>query len=117
MHILTKKNIKRLHGQSVLEYLLLVGVIVVALFAMMQAIKRSGQSLLKVAADEIGNQQNSDQSFDIELGYLDSSNSMTSSQNEKRVVDRIGLITYTLNDAQGVLTNAKTNLGFTEGSP
>jgi hypothetical protein len=110
-----KKNSKRLHGQSILEYVLLIGIITVALFAMMQMVKRGTQSLVKVAADEIGNQSNSDQSFDNRQGYLDSSNSLMDSSGRKNVLERIGVINYVTSETQTTLSNTITNMGITEG--
>ena len=113
--MLNKKYIKRLHGQSVLEYVLLVGIISIVSFAMMQQIKRGTQSLIKVAADEIGNQANSDQAFsDNRQGYLDFSKTAVSSSSQKRVRDRVGVMTYVLDERQDVNTNSQTNLGFVE---
>jgi len=114
--ISSKKNVKTLHGQSVLEYLLLVGIIVVVLFSMMQQIKRGSQSLLKVAADELGNQQNSDQTFDNKQGYLEYSNMIGTFESQKQMTDRVGVINYILEDKQSVILDEKTNLGFTEES-
>lgn len=48
-------------GQSILEYIILIGIITISLYYMGPAIKRGTQSLVKVAADQIGNQAASDQ--------------------------------------------------------
>ncbi len=109
-----KKNIKRLHGQSVLEYVLLVGIVTVVLFMMMQQVKRGTQSIVKVLADEISNQQDSDQAFDNRQGFLESSNAAIYSNGEKAVKERVGIINYVFDDRQTTLTNTQTNLGFTE---
>jgi Flp pilus assembly pilin Flp len=118
---LKKKKIKSLHGQSVLEYVLLVGIVTVVLVAMMQQVKRGAQSLVKGVADEIGNQQNSDQfklwpngEIDNRVGYLDSSNMTTSSANTKSVRERIGVINYNTDENQFTTTNTFTNMGFIE---
>ncbi len=120
--MIRKKNTKSLHGQSVLEYVLLVGLITVVLFAMMQGVKRGTQSLVKVAADEISNQEQSDQFVryngqDIinnRTGYMDSSNSLTTIESEKQIVQRYGIINYIPDEYQQTLSNTLTNMGFTE---
>jgi Flp pilus assembly pilin Flp len=120
--MIRKKNTKTLHGQSVLEYVLLVGLITVVLVAMMQAVKRGTQSLVKVAADEIGNQAESDQFIryngqDIinnRTGYMESSNSLTLIDSERQVVQRYGIINYIPDENQQTLSNTLTNMGFTE---
>lgn len=112
--MINKKNIKKLHGQSVLEYVLLVGIITVVLSAMFQLIKRGSQSLVKVAADELSVQKNSDQTFSNQQGYLDHSDSQSQSQNYKQVIDRLGVINYIVDDKADAVTNSQTNLGFTE---
>jgi archaellum component FlaF (FlaF/FlaG flagellin family) len=123
--LIYKKDIKKLHGQSVLEYVLLIGIITVALFASMQMVKRATQSIVKVTADELGAQRQADQ-FTIlangdsvpsnRQGYLDTSNTMMFSENEKRIRERIGVVNYIYNDAQMVVTDTLTNMGFTEES-
>ena len=113
-NMLIKKNTKSLHAQAVLEYVLLVGIISLALFAMMQAIKRGAQSLIRTAADELSVQNSADQSFDIEQGYLDYSNTTTSANNRKQIVERVGVTNYILDEAQQTSVDSKTNMGFTE---
>ena len=95
-----------------MEYVLLVGIVVTVLFAMTMAIKRSAQSLIKVAADEIGVQQNADQSFD--RGYLDTSYTNEIGINKKSVNEYAGVINYILDDHRDMQTTTITNMGFTE---
>lgn len=114
---------KKLHGQSVLEYVLLVGIITVVLFAMMQAIKRGTQSLVRTAADQLSVQRESDQFFvsnngyqgpEALRGYLESSNMATFSDSERQVVERLGVTNYIKASREEALTNSLTNMGFTE---
>ena len=105
---------KKIQGQTILEYVLLIGIIVVALFSMTVAIKRGTQSLIKVAADEIGDQQNADQSFSKDQGHLDFSKSTTSGVTTKLVRERIGVINTIFNDRQDTRTYSVTNMGFVE---
>jgi hypothetical protein len=120
--MILKKNTKRLHGQSVLEYVLLIGIITVVLFAMMQGVKRGTQSLVRVAADEIGVQTEADQFIkengqyviNNRTGYMQSSNSLILTDSSKMVVQQRGVVSYIPDENQQVLSNALTNLGFTE---
>ena len=59
-------------GQTILEYTIIVGIVTVVLYYMGTGIKRGVQSLVKVTADQMGNQQNSDQDFnDTQQGYME----------------------------------------------
>ena len=112
--ILNLKSKKRLHGQGVLEYVLLVGIVVIALIAMTQVIKRATQSLIRSGFAQIGAQVNADQSFSNKTGYLNAQNSFTSDENQRQVVDRVGIINYIHLDRSSSSVNALVNLGFTE---
>ncbi len=57
-------NRNKQKAQSLLEYSTLLGIIVVILMAMQPLIKRSTQGMIKIVADQIGIQKNSDQPFD-----------------------------------------------------
>lgn len=48
-------------GQSSLEYVVLISIVAMALIAMIPAIKRGSHSLIKITADQIGNQAEADQ--------------------------------------------------------
>src|SRR5271154_4403675 len=72
-------------GQTILEYTIIVGIVTVVLYYMGTSIKRGEQSLIKVTADQIGNQQNSDQDFnDAQQGYMVASNTMTNDYKDKQ---------------------------------
>ena len=101
-------------AQSITEYILLVGIITLALFTMMQTVKRGTQSMIKTAADQIGVQSNSDQSFSREQGYLNFQNTVTSSDRQKQVIDHVGVMNYILNESETTLMHSQTNMGFTE---
>ena len=111
---LKNKNRRNLHAQGVLEYIILTGIIVVALIAMTQAIKRGAQSIIKEGADQLAAQQNADQSFSNTTGYLDSQNTVSSDDRQKQIVERVGIINYVQDDASYSLMNSSTNMGFTQ---
>ena len=111
---LKKKNRRNFRAQGVLEYIILVGIIVVALIAMTQAIKRGAQSIIKEGADQLAAQQNADQSFSNTTGYLDSQNTVVADDRQKQVVERVGIINYVQDDASYSLMNSSTNMGFSQ---
>ena len=111
---LIKKNRKTIHAQGVLEYILVVGIVVVALLAMTQVIKRGSQSLIRMTAAQIGAQNTADQSFSNTTGFLENQRSTASSDSQKQVIDRGGIINYVQDELTDVNSNSVTNMGFTE---
>lgn len=111
-------------GQSIIEYTIIVGIVSVVLFYMGTGIKRGVQSLIKVTADQVGNQENSDQDFnDTHQGYMEGSNSLTDQSNNKQrhefgYIQSNGVGTYTQNTSfnESTITNSETitNGGFTQ---
>lgn len=100
-------------AQTILEYTILLGAIVLIMFAMGPMLKRGTQSLIKVVADQVGTQQNAEQSFD-ERGHLESSNTSTRGSADKQTMDLLGTTTYVFDDVTDTASNALINLGFTE---
>lgn len=110
-------------GQSILEYTILVGILSVVLYYMGTSIKRGVQSLVKITADQVGNQDNADQDFnDTQTGYMQGSNSETN-ENRFRQVNEVGYISNITNTAvyfentsfneyTDTVTNTITNGGF-----
>jgi hypothetical protein len=109
-------------GQSILEYTMIVGILTIVLFYMGTGIKRGVQSLVKITADQIGNQQNSDQDFnDTQSGYMEASNSSQQEVKNKQVAE-LGYIpvsgnaayvaSMAYNDYSDTITNSITNGGF-----
>jgi uncharacterized protein (UPF0333 family) len=100
-------------AQSVLEYTIIIGIIVIVLFVMNPLMKRGIQGMIKVVADQIGTQQNSDQQFD-ESGHLESSYVATRTSLDKQTRDFVGETNYTYGDVTYTDTETFINLGFTE---
>lgn len=100
-------------GQTILEYTIVLGVIVIIMSAMGPMLKRGTQSLIKVVADQVGVQQNAEQKFD-ERGHLDASYASTRGSMDKQTLDSIGVTTYIFNDLTTTQSNALMNLGYTE---
>ena len=101
-------------GQTILEYTILLGAIVLVMFAMGPMLKRGTQSLIKVVADQVGVQQNAEQKFD-ESGHLEASYTATRGFTDKQTFDTAGMKTYVFNDVTTTDSGALVNLGFTEG--
>ncbi|HBO98056.1 MAG TPA: hypothetical protein DE315_02890 [Candidatus Omnitrophica bacterium] len=100
-------------GQSILEYTILLGVIVLVMFAMGPMLKRGTQSLIKIVADQVGVQQNAEQKFD-ETGHMEASYTATRGSTDKRTQDVAGAITYSFDDVSVTTSNTLINLGYTE---
>ena len=111
-------------GQSILEYTIIVGIVTVVLYYMGTGIKRGVQSLVKVTADQVGNQQNSDQDFnDTRQGYMQGSNSTTQEANNKQTTElgyipasgnAVEITNIFVNESTDTMTNTITNGGFTQ---
>jgi Flp pilus assembly pilin Flp len=109
-------------GQSIVEYTMIVGILTVVLYYMGTSIKRGVQSLVKVTADQVGNQQNADQDFnDVQTGYMDCSTTETQETNNRHVSETgyipvSGIAVYvtntSYNESTDSMTNTITNGGF-----
>lgn len=109
-------------GQTIVEYTMIIGIVTVVLFYMGTSIKRGVQSLIKVTADQVGNQQNSDQDFnDDQQGYMVGSNSIMNQYKNKQVSETgyipvsgnaAYLANTSYNEASDTMSNTMTNGGF-----
>ena len=109
---------KSSEGQVFLEYTMILGVIVLIVFAMNPMIKRGIQGMIKVVADQVGIQGNSDQRFD-ESGHLERSSILThayinGTRDEYVGIDGRSIINYISDDVISTNTTMRSNLGFTE---
>jgi len=100
-------------AQSILEYTIVLGVIVIIMFAMGPMVKRGAQSMIKLVADQVGVQNNAEQRFD-ESGHLDSSYTATRGSMDKQTLEYLGTTRYVFDDTISTQSNAHMNLGFTE---
>ena len=113
-------------GQTIVEYTILIGVVAVVLSYMGTGIKRGVQSLVKVTADQVGNQKNSDQDFsDVQQGYMVGSNAQMQESKSKNVIetgyipksgDPVYIKNMIVNDYSDTQTNTITNGGFSPTS-
>jgi len=87
-------------------------------------VKRGLQSLVKVTADQVGNQQNADQDFaDTQQGYMVGSNAITQQVKNKGVTETgyipvngtaVYVTNITANESTDTVTNTVTNGGFSQ---
>jgi hypothetical protein len=109
-------------GQSIVEYTMIVTIVVVLLYFMGTSIKRGVQSLVKVTADQVGNQQEADQDFnDTQQGYMLVSNTESQLNRNKEVIEtdiwvcgtRYYSTNTNYNETTYSVSNSITNGGFT----
>lgn len=102
----------RIKAQSILEYVVLLGIVGMALGMMQLYFKRSIQAAVKVAADQIGDQREglADYDFQNEWKYKGSANIITESSTSKTITKAEGgAVTYDTDDTSaqtGVLSSA-----------
>ena len=102
-------------AQSMLEYTLVISLVAVMLFAMSTMVKRGIQGMVRVTADQIGIQKDSDQFVnDISTGHLDQTYIATRADTNKTTREFDTTTNYILSDRMDTESNALLNLGFTE---
>ena len=100
------------NAQVFLEYVIIIGVLIMVLFAMTPLIKRGLQGMIKAVADQVGVQENAEQKFD-ERGHLESSYVSTRASISKDTNEFLRVINYTFSQSIITTSNAVINLGFT----
>jgi len=107
-----KKNV-RIKAQIMVEYILIIGIVIVMLLTMLPIVTRVSQSMVKVVADQVGVQENADQAFDSS-GHLVSDYSSTRFNTDKTLEDNAGVTTYRYDDITLKDSESFMNLGFIE---
>ena len=109
-----KKNVRShdLYGQSIMEYASLIALVVVVFLVMGTYIRRGIQGLVKVTADQLGNQRNAEQTFD-ERGHLINSLTITRAKIDKESREQFGVFNYIYNDRIETDSFTALNAGFT----
>ncbi len=110
-------------GQTVVEYILLIGIVTVAMTFMGTSLKRGVQSVVKVTADQIGNQQEADQIIKPRVpgkpeegtSYLVNSLTNTTANVAKTVIEStVDKSTTTMvSENTTTSTDSNTDLGYT----
>ena len=102
-------------AQSLGEYVLVISIVSMVVMVMFPLAKRGTQSLIKVSADQIGLQKNSEQDFSNDIGgYTEYVNSSTQTQSEISRQDRPGVIETDSSINSITDTTSLTNMGFTK---
>lgn len=97
-------------ASSILEYAIVLGVIALALSSMQYYFRRSIQSVIKVAADEIGDQKKGAVDYDYkhEWVWVDASDTVVNTTGEKTSLTTLaGAVSYGTNETgteQGLLS-------------
>ena len=99
-------------GQTIVEYIIVIGIAVTVLYAMGPAFKRGTQSLIKATSDQLAAQQNAEQDFDSGSGYMALSNSQTQSNNQRDKQEFLYTTKTVVNETTMTNTMAVTNMGF-----
>ena len=102
-------------AQSIMEYVMLISIITAAVIFMLPRVKRTTQSMMKSAADQIGDQQGAEQTFNnAEKSYLINSHtiSRTAVNNLRR--DTSGVIDQTYNEITQTTTTSYMNTGWSK---
>ena len=119
----------RNNGQTIMEYIILISIVTMAVYYMGPAFKRGFQSLIKITADQVGNQANADQEVDKPLnqdstnqlvtpqeysGYLVFSNSSTSSTVNDAKTERLYVTNSIIAEQTNSITSSGTDMGYTK---
>ncbi len=106
---------KQKNAQTLMEYLITLGVIVTVLVVMSPFMRRGIQSVLKLAADQIAPQSESDQAAGEGSSYLINAFTVTKSWTKKGTEEFYNSIDYIQhNSTVNVVSNSIVNMGFTE---
>ncbi|MDP2940618.1 MAG: hypothetical protein Q8O13_11215 [Candidatus Omnitrophota bacterium] len=108
---------KNLRAQSLTEYVIVLGLVVVALTTMQVYMRRGIQAVVKVSADELGFQQNSEDVLDpAKQGFLRSFHSQVNSQSQRRMVGVPGVLNKDIDESSTFSLNGIYFLGNEEKS-
>jgi Tfp pilus assembly protein PilV len=97
-----------------MEYVILFSIIVAAMAVMYPRVKRTTQSLVKTAADQISDQAGAEQDFSDDAAYISNSISKTSVSKDNLQRDTQGVIQKDVNESTTTTTETLTNTGFSE---
>lgn len=107
-------------GQTLVEYLALLFIIIAVFTVMGPLIKRVSQGMIKIVSDEVGVQANADQSYNADYGlsakpaYLIETRIQSQTDHSERTIELYGVTarSYTYNDL--TQTNTLSDAGFSE---
>jgi hypothetical protein len=111
------KDLCKMTAQSLLEYILIVGIASLIFVAIGPMMKRGIQSIVKVTADQLSPQNEAQQQPKITDGYLVESFSTIKLNSETTTLEAPNrIITYLFDDTTETNQESLINLGFTNRS-
>lgn len=105
------KVLKQRSAQSLIEYIIIVGVVMTAVYFMAPALKRGTQSIIKVTADQIGTQENAEQDFGKHDSHMDLMTTSSRANNRKATYGSVNGVTTIVDETSQTSTNTITNMG------
>lgn len=108
-----QRSSKYSQAQSLLEYVIVMGLVTVVFFAIAPLFRRGINAVIKLTADQMATQHNAEQKPSVTTGYLVNNYSATRSTTDKVVTQRPTNMVYTYADTDTTATNSLVNLGFT----
>ncbi len=119
-------------GQTIVEYVILIGIVITALYAMGPAFKRGVQTVIRGTSDQLAYQNAAEQDFSFDQSHLTRMTTQSRVNNQRSVNEKnfpstgiynaITGITYypsnyksttTANEVTSSTTEVITNMGFT----
>ena len=101
-------------GQSIVQYTVVLGIVAAVCLVMGPMLRRFSQGMIKVAADQIGYQSESDQSFDPGQGYMEGSLSWANVYGNSTIREFAGTVNYIYGDKESRWSKVTTDLGFSK---
>jgi hypothetical protein len=103
-------------SQTIIEYTLMLGILIAVLVGMTPWIRRGVQAMVRMVADQVGNQVNAEQRFD-RSGHMVNSYTVTEINQDLNVSEYLGTTVYTYNQDDVLsVTNSMSNLGYKENN-
>lgn len=98
-------------GQSLMEYIIIIGVAMTAIYFMTPAIKRHMQAIIKGTADQLAPQSRAEQDFNEEETHLANSLSATAERVSRTTEDNVNGMTTFVSGSTSTITNTITKSG------
>ncbi|MBI4308986.1 MAG: hypothetical protein HY591_01500 [Candidatus Omnitrophica bacterium] len=100
-------------GQTIVEYILIIGIAITVLYAMGPAFKRGVQSVIKATSDQLATQKDADQDF-ASGSFLASSNTQTQTNSQRNTRELLGATGTTVDEMARTTGNMLTDMGFSQ---
>ena len=99
-------------GQTTVEYIIIIGIVITALYAMGPLFKRGTQSLIKATSDQLAAQNRADQDFSYDASHLDIMTTRTGTSSQRNVQETNYAVNTLVSEATDTFSNMTTNMGF-----